>query len=185
MAVRTKKRQSRKTYDEECWDIIHKYIDDGNEWPAPMKKVARWAIGQGLAVKRVPTMEELFARDLSKAARKEYITDPQQRRVRRFHAFRKDVEIGEEHVQYTLWTDITTAAPEDMQLALQQRRMCIVGDCKQLKTDTDSYNENNPHGAEIQMSMNFEHDVADASHSTEYNPGTFQDDDVQDSPESA
>jgi hypothetical protein len=55
-----------------------------------------------------------------------------------------------------------------MQLSLQQRRFAVLGDCKQLKTDADSYNDNNPHGAEVQMSFNFEEDLAELEQPTEY-----------------
>ena len=50
------------------------------------------------------------------------------------------------------------AAP-DFQTALQQRRQLIVGDCRQLKIDTDSYNENWNDAEPIQMSLDFSADV--------------------------
>ena len=46
-----------------------------------------------------------------------------------------------------------------MQAALQQRRQQIVGDCRQLKIDTDSYNENWNDAGAIQMSLDFTADV--------------------------
>jgi len=49
-----------------------------------------------------------------------------------------------------------------MHVALQQRRSQIVGDCKQLKTDTDSYNENENAGEPIQMVLDFTRDVEEA-----------------------
>ncbi len=58
-----------------------------------------------------------------------------------------------------LWDSIDTAEPEFMQAALQQRRHQIVGDCKQLKTDKDSYNENWNSTTDIQISFNFELDL--------------------------
>lgn len=162
-------RSNKKAYREYCQDIIQKYRDDGGTWPAPMKVVARWAINNRLW-ERLPASDiQLCARELSRAAREEYYTDPQGRRVRKKHAFRANTD--EEDGQTTFWTDIETALPGDMQLALQQRRMAITGDCKQLKTDADSYNQNNPHGAEVQLSFNFEEDLAELEQPTEYNPG--------------
>ena len=38
-----------------------------------------------------------------------------------------------------------------MEIALKQRRQQIVGNCKQLKTDMDSFNENRNPGKPIQM----------------------------------
>ena len=46
-----------------------------------------------------------------------------------------------------------------MQAAFQLRRHNIVGDCKHLKTDVDSYNENQNEGEPIQMPLNFTKDV--------------------------
>ncbi len=46
-----------------------------------------------------------------------------------------------------------------MQIALQQRRQQIVGDCRQLKLDVDSYNENKNDGTAIQMVFDFTIDL--------------------------
>ena len=47
--------------------------------------------------------------------------------------------------QQVFWANLRTAAPEHVELAFQQRRSQVVGDCRQLKMDVDSYNENNVH----------------------------------------
>jgi hypothetical protein len=57
-----------------------------------------------------------------------------------------------------------------MRMAFGWRRRQVVGDCKQLKTDVDSYNENNTHNDFYQLVLNFENDVADSEQDTEYNP---------------
>jgi hypothetical protein len=57
-----------------------------------------------------------------------------------------------------------------MRLSLQQRRGYIVGDCKQLKTDLESYNQNNSHGAQIQLSFDFTEDLEELDMPPEYNP---------------
>jgi hypothetical protein len=46
-----------------------------------------------------------------------------------------------------------------MQVAFQQRRQQIVGDCRQLKADVDSYNENYNSGQAIQMVLDFTEDI--------------------------
>jgi hypothetical protein len=46
-----------------------------------------------------------------------------------------------------------------MELAFQQRRRGVVADCRQLKADVDSYNQNNENGGYIQLSLNFTYDV--------------------------
>ena len=87
--------------------------------------------------------------------REEYITHPQGRRVRAKHAAR--FMQGEK--QITFWGDIRTASREHMDVAFKQRREQIVGDCRQLKTDVDSYNENENDAGPIQMIFDFTLDL--------------------------
>jgi hypothetical protein len=87
--------------------------------------------------------------------REELIIDPQGRTVRAKHAARVEQD-GE---QLALWADIRTAERQFMVIAFQQRRQSIVGDCRQLKTDVDSYNENGNPGAPIQLPLDFTLDV--------------------------
>jgi hypothetical protein len=49
-----------------------------------------------------------------------------------------------------------------MQIAFQERRQQIVGDCRQLKLDVDSYNDNKNDGKPIQLVLDFTLDVAEA-----------------------
>jgi hypothetical protein len=48
-----------------------------------------------------------------------------------------------------------------MAAAVQSRRMAIVNDGKHLKTDVDSFNENNNPGDTIQLSLDITNDVAE------------------------
>jgi hypothetical protein len=48
-----------------------------------------------------------------------------------------------------------------MEIAFQQRRHQIVGDCRQLKADLDSYNDNYNAGEALQMVFDFTNDLAD------------------------
>lgn len=81
----------------------------------------------------------------------EYFRDPQGRSVRAKHAVRID--------QTTLWVDLRTDSRTHMEIAFQQRRQGIVGDCRQLKVDVDSHNQNINPGAPIQLVLNFTNDV--------------------------
>jgi len=87
--------------------------------------------------------------------REEYVTDRQGRTVRAKHAAR----FKREGKQLSLWADTRTASREHMQVAFQQRRNQIVGDCRQLKIDVDSYNENANAGDLIQMVFDFTLDL--------------------------
>lgn len=46
-------------------------------------------------------------------------------------------------------------------LPFQQRRQQIIGDCRQLKTDVDSYNENYNSSEALQMIFDFTDDLAE------------------------
>jgi len=151
----------KKTQKEYCQNIINKYLKETGKIEIDMNKVAEWAILQGLWEKPFrDSAKKQCARALSQAARDEYYTDPQGRSVRTKHAARYE--------QGWLWADIKLAPPDHMRLSLQQRRQSVVGDCKQLKTDLDSYNDNNPHGAQIQMSFDFREDLHELSMPVEY-----------------
>lgn len=141
----------KKTKAEYMQDIINKYIDETKEVEFDLHEVAAWAVRNGFYESSPTNVTKQCAHELARAARNEYYTDPQNRRVRKKHAVRQN--------QGVLWSDIETAPPDHMKLSLQQRRGYIKGDCIQLKTDLDSYNENNVHGVEIQMSFNFTEDL--------------------------
>lgn len=119
------------------------------------KHVAAFALSNELYKPNEGRMLSMVADEISRAMREQYIKDPQGRAVRAKHVARMVVE-GE---QKMLWQSIDKAEPDFMHVALQQRRHQIVGDCKQLKTDTDSYNENWNTAEPIQMSLNFTADV--------------------------
>jgi hypothetical protein len=97
------------------------------------------------------------ADDIAAAMREEYYTDRKGRRVRLLHPAPLLAE-GERHM---LWDDIRTAARPHMALSFQNRRKGIVGDCRQFKTDADSYNECHPEQEPIQIVFNFEMDLAE------------------------
>lgn len=150
----------KKTKAEHLQDILNNYLKETGKIEFDMKEVAAWAVRKRLYEASPKNAISQCAHELARAARDEYYTDPQGRRVRKKHAVRQD--------QLVLWADIKSAPPDHMRLSLQQRRMYIVGDCKQLKTDLNSYNDNNLHGAEIQMSFNFTEDLQELDMPQEY-----------------
>jgi hypothetical protein len=88
--------------------------------------------------------------------RQEYMTDEKGRRVRVMHPAPEDGATG------FLWDDMRTAPREHMQAAFLLRRHQIVDDCKQLKTDVDSYNDAHSANEPIQMVFDFRNDLAEA-----------------------
>ena len=144
-----------KTYNEQMQGIVNDYVNEGEPWPTTSRAIANWAVRTGRWKPQPASVIDQCAEHLSRAMREEYITDPQGRSVRSKHA----AKVNEAGKQTSLWADIRTAPRGHMQLALQQRRLQVVGDCKQLKFDADSYNENQNTGEPIQISFDFTRDL--------------------------
>jgi len=143
------------TYGKQMQRIANAYIDAGEPWPASARQMAAWAIREGLWRPHPSALIDQCADYLARAMREEHISDPQGRTVRAKHVARVKQDGG----QIALWADIRTADRQHMEVAFQQRRQQIVGDCTQLKTDVDSYNENRNPGPPIQMILDFTLDV--------------------------
>ncbi len=137
--------------------IVGQYRESGRPWPATTRQMAEWAIREGLWARRPDSQVGQCADELARAMREEYYTDPQGREVRAKHVAR----VKRDGVQSSLWDDIRNAGTRHMQIAFQQRRHQIVGDCKQIKADVDSFNENGNLEAPIQMVLDFTVDVTE------------------------
>lgn len=145
------------TYNEQLQRIVDQYRDAGQPWPARSRQIATWVVRQRLWAPQPSALIGQCAEQLARAMREEYLVDAQGRSVRVKHAART-VQDGE---QLVLWADIRSAERAHMEIAFQQRRQQIVGDCRQLKTDADSYNENTNMGRPIQMVFDFSQDLAE------------------------
>ncbi len=143
------------SYNDKLQRMVREYTAETGKSEVTTHEVAEWAIRKGLWKPHKSDLVDQFAKQIARAMREEYITDPQGRTIRAKHAAR--VERGGD--QLTLWADIRKAPSKHMKIAFQQRRHQIVGDCRQLKVDVDSYNENWSEGTSIQMSFDFTRDL--------------------------
>jgi hypothetical protein len=158
-----------KTKTEQLWDITAKYRAAGERWPATAKDIAAWAIREKLWQPQPRSMIDQCAAEIAAAMREQYVTDPQGRRVRKNYVIRDVNDLKEgKHEQTMLWLVGTEAKAEEMDLAFRYKRRLILGDCTQLKTEVDSYNENNRHNAHFDMCFNFEPDLAESAQPVEY-----------------
>jgi hypothetical protein len=123
---------------EQNQKIISGYRESGQPWPATAVEIARWAIGKRLWDIHPSKIVRQCADQLAQAMREEFITDPQGRRVRAKHA----APYPEQGKLELKWDDMRTANHNHMEMAFAHRRQQIVGDCRQLKCDLDSYNQN-------------------------------------------
>ena len=137
------------------------YESVNNHLPTSARQAVEWAVANGLL--DLPQIDpyDVLAGDMASALREEYATDLTGRRYRVNHA----VRITKSGVQYTFWAALGYAPHSHMERAFAQRREQIVGDCDQLKTDVDVYNEmNKGKQAEIQMVLDFTDDVTERKH---------------------
>lgn len=146
-------------YNRQLQRIVNDYIEAGQTWPASSREIAAWAIRNGKWQPQPSTIIDQCASRLARAMREEYLVDPQGRTIRAKHAARMERN-GE---QIPLWADIRDPdlSREHMQIAFQQRRQQVLGDCRQLKTDLDSYNENKNSGEQLEIIFDFTPDLAE------------------------
>ncbi len=135
--------------------IVRRYRLAGQPWPATSVDIARWAISQKLWEIHPSRIVRQCADQIAEAMRQEYITDPQGRRVRAKHVAPYP-EAG--HLPLK-WDDMRTASHSHMEMAFAYKRQLIVMDCKQLKNDIDSYNQNYNKSAPVQTVLDFTYDV--------------------------
>lgn len=143
------------TINKQLQSMVHDYMREHAVKTVDLYQVADWAIRnkrwQPESSAQIKQLKDL----LHYALREEYITDPQGRRVRAMHAIVRE----QNGKQMSLWGDMRFVGREHMQRSFQQRRRYIVSDCRQLKSDVDSYNENWNREASIQISFNFVADL--------------------------
>ena len=144
-------------YTKQMQAIVSQYRVAGQPWPASSRAIADWAISNGLWILPEAAAVARCAEDIARAMREEHVTDEKGRKVRVKHPASVNVA-GQ---QMVLWDDIRTASPQHMRISFQQRRQQIVGDCRQLKIDVDSYNDRRPSDTPIQMIFDFTMDLAE------------------------
>lgn len=143
------------TYAQQMQAIVRDYQAAHLGVAFQARDVAEWAIRRKLWEAHPAAMLNRCAEDIARAMREEYIVDGKGRRVRVKHA----VTVSRDGKQLTLWADMRTAPRQHMELAFRQRRQQILGDCRQLKTDVDSYNESLNPAEPIQLVFDFALDL--------------------------
>lgn len=156
------------TLKSEMMNIVEAWKAGGGKWPAQVSEIVDFAIRRRL-YNAPARLRRMCARDLADAMREEYIKDGKGRPVRQLHAARlPDIDDEGNKTQRTLWADIDTAPRDFMEVAFQQRREQIVGDCRQLNTDVEYYNSKRPNEEPIQMWFDFRDDVEEGEQPDDY-----------------
>ncbi len=170
-------RIRKKSESEFLQEMVAEYRAAGQPWPSDTKAVAGWAIKNRLWQDRPETAIKRLARKLARAMREERFIDPQGRSVRLKHAYpdlRSHEGVPEQHL---IWEDMPRMSDGQMLASSQLRRQQVLGDCAQLKTDIDSFNQNYNDGKPIQMSFDFTEDLIEREQPTKY-AGLDDEDDI-------
>lgn len=134
-------------------EIIRRFREEHENNPATSLQMADWAIAHKIHLPQQMDYRKQLARELAETMREEYFTDPQGRRVRA------------KHVAEDLWVDMRDKGADADKLkviSFQNRRQQVVGDCRQLKTDVDSFNDNyNKYEEPFQLILDFTDDIAE------------------------
>lgn len=145
------------TYNEQLQRVWHLYEKEHGSIPSRLQDALKWGVTNGML--KLPEYDpyDKLADDMARALREEYATDKLGRRYRVNHA----VRVNKSGVQYTFWAIMGDAPREHMQKAFIQRREQIVGDCVQLATDVEVYNDRNKDQPPIPMLFDFRDDIAE------------------------
>lgn len=147
------------TRTEELQQIRRDYQRETGKTCITPQEMAEWAIDRS-RYKWIPSRSDTISKcvaELSHAMNQETFVDEQGRTVRLMRA------VSEKRGQKTMafWESMLTAPREHIALSFQQRRIGIVADCRKLKVDVDSYNQNRNNGQPIQMVFDFTDDLAE------------------------
>lgn len=166
----------RVSVQQETADLVHEYMGLLGTKAVDLAEAAEWAVKTRRYQKKPLTLVQQCQRDMARALRSEYIRDPQGRDVRRMHAARMPAESGR---QMVLWAELFQAPPAHIRISMQQRRQGILADAKHHKLEVESYNDNNVHGAQLEMfDYNFNADLDELKLPTTY-PAERPDDDPE------
>jgi len=139
--------------------IWHKYETEKEHKPVSAREAVEWAVSEG--VLELPEIDpyDVLADQMAGALREETQTDSKGRKYRVNHAMR----VSKNGVQYTFWAVMGFAPHEHMERSFTQRRELIIGECVQLRTDIDVYNELRAEEQHepIQLVLDFTEDVAE------------------------
>ena len=144
-------------YSNAVKDYIGRYQEETGSSLIDPHAVAEWAMSRGLHKPNHRTIIDAIATDIAQVLREEYRTDRHGRRYRAKHA----TTVKRGNLTLALWGDLDdpNAPHEHFVKSFAQRRQQIVGDCLQLATDVDVYNDKRNPADPIQIPFDFTLDV--------------------------
>lgn len=155
----TRKRKTiKKTMPEACRDLIAAYCKAKGTTEYSAIAVARWALETGQAAPRRRDPGKELAKDISKIANALHHRDKQQRLVKTMHAAKYErILPGGQKTFEIIWDHLDTMSDDHATVSFEQRYRQVVGHANSLRTDMDSFYENNPNAGERrQLSFNLD-----------------------------
>jgi hypothetical protein len=110
--------------------------------------VAKWMISTRQYEEQSYSVVRRCRQELTKALKAQHVTDPQGREVRAMLSVRHRDEQGE---LWSTWSPLYQAKPDHARLSLQQWRRSMRGEVLLHDRTARSYNDNNVHGAQLQL----------------------------------
>lgn len=134
--------------------ITRDFEEEHGRIPFNLHEVYAWAVSKGLWQAPNDLAEKKFITEMADALREEFVTTTDGEKVRYYYA----VTHGR---QGTLWGNLHTAPRDHIATSLKQRRRQSLGDCRQMKRDMDFVNKERFTSDPIQLSFNFDADLAE------------------------
>lgn len=141
----------QKQFQRHC----HEYMRQHGAKRVDLTLVAAWMVDTGRWEPEKAALIRQCKDHLAAAMRQECFTDPQGRQVRAMHPVVEE-KAGK---QTTLWEPLREMPRKRAAVSFQHRRQGIVADCRKLKIDVDSYNDNFNDGETIQLVLDFTKDM--------------------------
>lgn len=158
----------RKSLKEQLLDFVYQFQMETGSEAIDIEEVAAWLVANGAYSRPPKSMIQRAKEDIARALKNARHQDPQGRIVRTMHPVPLQVKGEQPQIDF-IWVDSRTAEPIKMRAALSFKRQMILADVKRHKDDTDSYNDNNIHNAQISLfDYNFNNDLAEAAMPIEY-----------------
>ena len=142
------------TFNEQLLRIVEDYRAAGQPWPASAEEMAEWAVAHDRNELTRGMIIGQCKEKIARALRLEHIRDKKGRSVRKYYAARV-----REDGQLTMKWDDWNADRPFMEVSTANRRNQILGECRQLKNDVDSYNDRRCPENPIQVEFNFNVDL--------------------------
>lgn len=145
---------SYATFTTNMVDIAEEWKREHHVEEIDIDRASDWAVETGRYHRDPISPRKQCRQDMLRALQRNKYVDPQGRSVRTHH----NVKLTWEGEQLSLFVDARIAKPTVMQEVFQQNYDRIVNDVKRHSIEKQSYDDNNPYGAQL---LPFDYDLSD------------------------